>query len=131
MVECALAQKKMRPFSKLIGCFSRIADELGIEANQDGLQLRAVSLAQSGYIGAQLPSRFFDHWQLEKRVPRCKVALKVRVYCPFRISSSQPLHAILKTVANVERCNLKIDEAECKLVFEFHCRLGSLPITRC
>lgn len=81
MVECALAQKKMRPFSKLIGCFSRIADELGIEANQDGLQLRAVSLAQSGYIGAQLPSRFFDHWQLEKRVPRCKVALKVRVYC--------------------------------------------------
>ena len=78
MVECSIAQKKMRPFAKLISCFSRIADELAIEANSDGLLLRAVTLAQSGYMGAQLSSRFFDDYQLQKRIPRCKLALKVQ-----------------------------------------------------
>lgn len=77
MVECTIVQKKMRPFSKLIGCFSRIADEVAIEANSEGLILRAVSLAQSGYMGVHLMSRYFDEYSVQKRIQRCKLALKV------------------------------------------------------
>lgn len=77
MVECSIPQKRMRAFSKLIGCFSRIAEEVHLEVSDAGFHFRAVSLALSGYVGAQLSPRFFDEWVLDKRIANCKIALKV------------------------------------------------------
>lgn len=111
-MECEIPSRHLKLFAKSISCMDKIGKELFIEATQHQLVLRTINEGRNAFIAFYLDERFFDGYVLEDNIER-KYQVKLK-----------PCHSVFKQHANVEKCIMRLDEIEQRLVFELYCKHG-------
>ncbi|XP_045171278.2 cell cycle checkpoint control protein RAD9A-like isoform X2 [Mercenaria mercenaria] len=111
-------------FGRGIHSLSKIGEELYIEPLEHGLALRTVNSSRSAYACFLFAPSFFQHYddgsgdissQDSDDTLRCKIAMK-SIMTVFRSLSSLE--------KSVERCKIRLNMKDSRLVFQLHCRHG-------
>jgi hypothetical protein len=113
-MEAKIPAKSMLLFSKMIGCLSKIGEDLFLEATDQKLVLRTLNQTRSAFFCFSLQPHFFESYRLIEvgSVYRCKLVLKSCV-------------AVVKTnPGNVEKCIISVRRNDGSMKFELQCRLG-------
>ncbi|XP_052261138.1 cell cycle checkpoint control protein RAD9A-like isoform X5 [Dreissena polymorpha] len=123
-MKCVIPGTHMKVFGRAVHSLSKIGEELYIEALEHGLALRTVNSSRSAYACFLFTPTFFQHYddgcgdassQDRDDTLRCKIAMK-SILTVFR-----SLATIEKTV---ERCKIRLNMKDSRLVFQLYCRHG-------
>lgn len=124
-MKCIIPGVNIKVFGRAIHSLSRIGEELYIEPLEHGLALRTVNSSRSAYGCFLFSPTFFQHYDdgsgelnsqdSEEEALRCKIAMK-SILTVFKSMST-----IEKTV---ERCQIKLNMKEARLVFQLYCKHG-------
>lgn len=124
-MKCVIPGINIKVFGRAVHSLSKIGDEIYIEPQEQGLALRTVNSSRSAYGCFMFSPTFFQHYDdgsgqirtddSEEDPVRCKVAMKS---C---LTVFKSMSTIEKTV---ERCKIKLNMTECRLVFQLYCKHG-------
>ncbi|XP_063395838.1 cell cycle checkpoint control protein RAD9A-like [Mytilus trossulus] len=124
-MKCVIPGINIKVFGRAIHALSKIGDEIYVEPLEHGLALRTVNSSRSAYGCFMFSPTFFQHYDdgsgqirsedSEQDAIRCKVAMKS---C---LTVFKSMSTIEKTV---ERCKIKLNMDESRLVFQLHCKHG-------
>ncbi|EDV20180.1 uncharacterized protein TRIADDRAFT_61311 [Trichoplax adhaerens] len=113
--------KSVKVFGKAIQCLSKVGDELYVQINENGIDLRTVNSSRSAYSRMEFKSRFFSTFRVRESdsggsdsILKCKINMKPCLNI-FRSSS---------TDKNVNSCSITLDGNENRLKFLLECRFG-------
>ncbi|XP_060075740.1 cell cycle checkpoint control protein RAD9A-like [Ylistrum balloti] len=126
-MKCIIPGIHIKVFGRAIHSLSRIGDELYFEPLEHGLALRTVNSSRSAYACFLFSPSFFQDYDdgvsdissqnSEEDALRCKIGMKSCL-------------TVFKSMANiektVERCKIKMNIQEARLVFQLHCKHGIL-----
>jgi len=91
---------------------AKVGDELFFEANPQKIIFRTLNSSRSAFLAFYLDERFFDSYNLRDGVTK-KYQVKLK-----------PCEAVFRQFPSVERCTLRLDEIEERLIFELICKRG-------
>ncbi|KAK3582960.1 hypothetical protein CHS0354_019970 [Potamilus streckersoni] len=130
-MNCVIPGVNIKVFGRAVHSLSRIGEELYVEPLEHGLALRTVNSSRSAYACFLFAPSFFQHYddgsgqtingsgkeeeEGEEESIRCKIAMKS---C---LTVFKSVYTLEKTV---ERCKIKLDMNESRLIFQLHCRHG-------
>ncbi|XP_052074253.1 cell cycle checkpoint control protein RAD9A-like [Mytilus californianus] len=124
-MKCVIPGINIKVFGRAIHALSKIGDEIYVEPLEHGLALRTVNSSRSAYGCFMFSPTFFQHYDdgsgqirsedSEEDAIRCKVAMKS---C---LTVFKSMSTIEKTV---ERCKIKLNMDESRLVFQLYCKHG-------
>ncbi|WAR01256.1 RAD9A-like protein [Mya arenaria] len=123
-MKCIIPGTNIKVFGRGIHSLSKIGEELYLEPLEHGLALRTVNSSRSAYACFLFAPSFFIHYDDgagdassddSEDTLRCKIAMK-SILTVFRSLSTME-----KTV---ERCKIKLNMKESRLVFQLYCRHG-------
>ncbi|KAL4223119.1 Cell cycle checkpoint control protein rad9b [Mactra antiquata] len=123
-MKCVVPGANIKVFGRAVHSLSKIGEELYIEPLDHGLALRTVNSSRSAYACFLFAPSFFQHYddgvgdvssQDSDDTLRCKIAMK-SILTVFRSLSTME-----KTV---ERCKIKLNMKDSRLVFQLYCRHG-------
>lgn len=109
-MECVIPARYLKLFAKSVSCMAKVGDELFIEATETKLILRTINASRSAFLAFSLNRTFFDTYTLEDNIDR-KYQVKLK-----------PCQAVFKQYTNMEKCTMRLDEGEQRLVFEILCK---------
>lgn len=123
-MECEISSKCMKLFAKTFSCLAKIGEDLFIEASDNRLTFRTLNLSRSVFVAFFFDRNFFQEYVLEGNQAR-KYQTKVK-----------SCQAVFKQYKTVEKCLMRLDQIEQKLVFELFCKYGvhkkfSFPLEDC
>lgn len=111
-MECVIPGRSVKIFAKIIHCLSKVGDELFLEPAADKLVFRTLNQARSAFVAINFSPNFFESYTLTSEIfPKCKVLLK-------------PCLAVFRSITTVQKCTIRLDEAESRVVIELLCNLG-------
>ncbi|KAL6066506.1 Cell cycle checkpoint control protein rad9b [Balamuthia mandrillaris] len=111
-MECVIPKRSVRIFSKVIQCLAKVGDDLFLEASDQKLVFRTLNQARSAFVAVTFTMNFFESFSLSAdMLTRCKIQLK-------------PCLAVFRSTSTVEKCTMRLDEAESKLIVHLLCKLG-------
>eukprot|EP00128_Syssomonas_multiformis_P017825 Colp12_sorted_trinity150504_noHs@36439 len=114
----------LKNFARAIHCLAKLGDEVTIRAQKDKLIFSTVSASRSAYGTFTFYPNFFDEYEVilpakdassKTDSLECKVLLK---------SCLHIFHSIPALEKSVEKCKISLRPVECRLIFQFSCRLG-------
>ncbi|KAL3857167.1 hypothetical protein ACJMK2_011862 [Sinanodonta woodiana] len=128
-MNCVIPGVNIKVFGRAVQSLSKIGEELYVEPLEHGLALRTVNSSRSAYACFLFAPSFFQHYddgsgqttngsgkeEGEEEAIRCKITMKS---C---LTVFKSVYTLEKTV---ERCKIKLDMTESRLVFQLHCRHG-------
>lgn len=124
-MKCIIPGVHIKVFGRAIHSLSKIGDELYFEPLEHGLALRTVNSSRSAYACFLFSPSFFQDYDdgisdissqnSEEEALRCKIGMKS---C---LTVFKSMASIEKTV---ERCKIKMNMQEARLVFQLHCKHG-------
>ncbi|XP_055639452.1 cell cycle checkpoint protein hpr-9 [Toxorhynchites rutilus septentrionalis] len=103
----------VRILARTIHFFSRIGNELYLEALPTGLSLKVINSASTAFVVANISKKYFMHFnqgadeQFEQN--NCKVSIK-------------PLLKIFKSIPKIIICKVWLDLQRMKIIFRFECK---------
>jgi hypothetical protein len=105
---------------------AKIGEELFIEASQNKLILRTLNSSRSAFLAFTFGLKFFDEYVLEDDIDR-KYQVKLKVIINDQTDAkkyAKPCQVVFKQHNNVDKCTMRLDEIEQRLVFELLCKHG-------
>lgn len=124
-MKCVIPGINVKVFGRAIHSLSKIGEEIYFEPLEHGLALRTVNSSRSAYGCFMFSPTFFQHYddgsghirteESEEEAIRCKVAMKS---CLTVFKSMATIEKM------VERCKIKLNMKECRLVFQLYCKHG-------
>ncbi|XP_033748708.1 cell cycle checkpoint control protein RAD9A-like [Pecten maximus] len=124
-MKCIIPGVHIKVFGRAIHSLSKIGDELYFEPLEHGLALRTVNSSRSAYACFLFSPSFFQDYDdgisdissqnSDEDALRCKIGMKS---C---LTVFKSMASIEKTV---ERCKIKMNMQEARLIFQLHCKHG-------
>ncbi|XP_021346339.1 cell cycle checkpoint control protein RAD9A-like [Mizuhopecten yessoensis] len=124
-MKCIIPGVHIKVFGRAIHSLSKIGDELYFEPLEHGLALRTVNSSRSAYACFLFSPSFFQDYDdgisdissqnSDEDALRCKIGMKS---C---LTVFKSMATIEKTV---ERCKIKMNMQEARLIFQLHCKHG-------
>ncbi|ETN63049.1 hypothetical protein AND_005246 [Anopheles darlingi] len=100
--------------ARAINSFSKIGNELYLEATPGGLELKTINSTNTAYAVALFQDGFFNSYrQGANDTPEencCKISMK-------------PILTIFKGLSKVVTCSVSLDVNQSRLIFQFRCKL--------
>eukprot|EP01114_Cavostelium_apophysatum_P005130 TRINITY_DN1579_c0_g2_i1.p1 TRINITY_DN1579_c0_g2~~TRINITY_DN1579_c0_g2_i1.p1 ORF type:complete len:409 (-),score=121.41 TRINITY_DN1579_c0_g2_i1:201-1427(-) len=120
MCEAVIPERFIKLFAKSIHCMGKIGEDLLLELSEDKLTLRAFNSARSAFLVFNLDQKFFD-------VYTCDGGKDNPIKIQVKLKSCM---AVFKQYTNVERCAIRLDQDEERLIFELLCKRGIKKVYR-
>lgn len=107
----------MKVLARTVNFFSKIGNELYLEALPTGLSLKIINPTSTAYVVANIQMNYFISFQqgandrFEEN--NCKVSIK-------------PVLKIFKSLAKINTCKIWLEVARMKIIFQFQCKSNIL-----
>ncbi|EDW79387.1 uncharacterized protein Dwil_GK20449 [Drosophila willistoni] len=113
-MKCTLEGNNAKVIAKAIQSLSKVGKELYIEADQQGLQLRAINATHSAVGSISFQRCMFETYNLpSSQYCYCKISMKVCL-------------ATFRNMKQVEHCEMSIVENHTKLQVKLRCKLETM-----
>lgn len=137
-MKCVISGTNIKIFGRAIHALSKIGDELYVQALENGFSLRTLNLARSAYACILfLPEFFMVYKDFNASQQSSSESSQLSLKCKINM---KPVYSIFKTLQQidktVDRCEVKLDLKQDKLVFKMYCKHGitkthHLPFIEC
>ncbi|XP_062560978.1 cell cycle checkpoint control protein RAD9A [Armigeres subalbatus] len=112
-MNCIITGRNMKILARTVNFFSRIGNELYLEALPTGLSLKAINSINTAYVMANFSLKYFISFRqgandrFEEN--NCKVSIK-------------PMLKIFKRLATIQICKIWLQVDRKKIIFQFQCK---------
>ncbi|XP_065087591.1 cell cycle checkpoint control protein RAD9A [Ochlerotatus camptorhynchus] len=112
-MNCIITGRNMKILARTVNFFSKIGNELYLEALPTGLSLKAINSINTAYVMANFSTKYFISFRqgandrFEEN--NCKVSIK-------------PMLKIFKRLATIQVCKIWLQVDRKKIIFQFQCK---------
>lgn len=100
--------------------------------------MRTLNNGRSAFVSIAFSKNFFEYFSVAADGER-KYQMKAKVCIQFLVSTSwimltyyflKPCHAVFHNINNAEKCTIRLDEEENRLIFDLPCKRGIKKTTK-